>query len=108
MGDVEIKESRRIPLCVSKDTAKIAQNAGAIWNADERAWYCTFDDLQSDRYYVLRPFVPRRFRTDLDGPVIRPWMVPQSLWGKNLRAVLAKSNWDFVRKSAYQKSGYRC
>ena len=97
-----------IPLCVSKDNAKIAHGAGARWNIELHAWTCGPGDLHTKQYNLLRPFVPRRFRPDLENPVIRPWMVPQSLWGKNLRAVIHKQDWDVVRKTAYRKYGHRC
>jgi hypothetical protein len=35
-------------------------------------------------------------------------MVPQTLWGKNLRALLSREQWDVVRRAAYEESGKRC
>lgn len=96
-----------IPLCVpfsQKDTVK---KAGGKWSETDRVWWCNKETLQTN-YGILKPYVPRLYRLDLNEPIIRPWMVPQSLWGKNLRSVLEKPDWDQVRKSAYLRSGYRC
>lgn len=96
-----------IPLCVSFDQKEVVKAVGSRWDKEERAWFCSKEVLAAN-YKTLKPFVPRFFRHDLVGPVIRPWMVPQPLWGKNLRAVLEQADWDRVRKKAYQNSGYRC
>lgn len=105
---MNIDDRRTILLCVPKESAGIVREAGARWNAELGVWTCTIEGLRTEQYDLLHPFVPRRFRPDLEGPVIRPWMVPQSLWGKNLRAVLRKQDWDVVRKTAYQQAGHRC
>jgi hypothetical protein len=35
-------------------------------------------------------------------------MVPQPLWGRNLRAVLSAASWNRVRREAYAATGSRC
>jgi hypothetical protein len=35
-------------------------------------------------------------------------MVPQPLWGINLRSLLPRSVWDTIRKKAYSDYGHRC
>lgn len=97
-----------IPLNVAYEKRGVARDAGARWNADERVWQCASDLLTGDRYQKLRAFVPRIFRPELKPPFIRPWMVPQPLWGKNLRALLDREQWDIVRRKAYGDAGYRC
>jgi hypothetical protein len=97
-----------IPLCVSYEKKDDAKRAGARWDNENRVWTCTLDQLNTDAYLKLKPFVPRMYRPDVKPPIIRPWMVPQSLWGKNLRAILPKEQWDIVRRHAYAQAGYRC
>lgn len=97
-----------IALCVPFARKEEARKAGARWDNAQRVWICEPGLLNSDAYARLRPFVPRMHRPELAPPFIRPWMVPQTAWGKNLRAVLAKEDWDVVRKAAYQASGHRC
>lgn len=97
-----------IPLCVPSGHIASAKAAGAIWDGDKRLWYCSEYALRSSNYDNIKPFLPRRFRLDLDGPVISPLMVPQPLWGRNLRSVLTRKDWDTVRKAAYRKFDYRC
>lgn len=98
----------RIALCVPFARKEEARGAGARWDAAQRVWTCDLGQLNTDGYAGLRPFVPRMYRPEVAPPYIRPWMVPQPLWGRNLRAVLVKEDWDVVRKAAYQASGYRC
>lgn len=35
-------------------------------------------------------------------------LVPDGCWASNLRSVLSKQQWDFVRKDAYSRAGGRC
>lgn len=97
-----------IPLCVPFARKDEARHAGARWQSEQRIWVCDRALLNSDVYEQLRPFVPRMYRPDLKPPYIRPWMVPQTLWGKNLRALLPKESWDIVRRHAYEQAGNRC
>lgn len=97
-----------IPLCVPFERKDEARRAGARWDATQRVWTCEVALLSTDAYAHLRPFVPRIYRPDLSPPYIRPWMVPQTVWGKNLRALLPQHEWDVVRKAAYAASGNRC
>lgn len=97
-----------VPLCVPFARKDEARRAGARWQSEEHAWVCDRALLSSDAYMQLRPFVPRMYRPELKPPYIRPWMVPQTLWGKNLRALLPKESWDLVRRQAYAQAGKRC
>ena len=97
-----------IPLCVPFSDKEIVKSAGAKWDKINKMWYCYETTLKTEQYIKLKPYVPRRYQPDLSGPIIRPFMVPQPLWGYNLRAVLEKSDWDTIRKSTYQKYGHRC
>lgn len=35
-------------------------------------------------------------------------MLPSAAWNCNLRTVLSKKGWDFIRKDAYSRAGGRC
>jgi hypothetical protein len=35
-------------------------------------------------------------------------LVPQQLWGVNLRSKLSRSQWDTIRKASYRLAGHRC
>ena len=97
-----------IALCVPFASKDEARKAGARWDREQRVWTCERGLLTTDGYARLRPFVPRMYRPEAAPPYIRPWMVPQTAWGKNLRAVLAPEEWDVVRKAAYARAGNRC
>ena len=97
-----------IPLCVSFSKKALAKRAGARWDSLGKLWFCDNNLLTTPAYQGLKPFVPRMYRPDLEAPYICPWMVPQTLWGKNLRAILPKEQWDIVRRYAYAEAGMRC
>lgn len=97
-----------IALCVPFASKDDARNTGARWDREQRVWTCERRVLTTDAYARLRPFVPHMYRPELAPPYIRPWMVPQTAWGKNLRAVLGQDEWDVVRKAAYTRAGHRC
>jgi hypothetical protein len=48
------------------------------------------------------------YRPELAPPFIRPELVPQPLWGRNLRVLLSREEWDAVRRHTYAEAGYRC
>lgn len=104
----KVSSMTAIPLCVPFARKDEARHAGARWDREQRVWTCEVGLLRSDAYAGLRPFVPRMYRPELEPPYIRPWMVPQTSWGKNLRALLSKDEWDVVRKHAYETAGHRC
>lgn len=92
-----------IPLCVPFERRKEAARGGATFNGEQKCWMA-----QRDKLDALLPFVPYRYRPDRKPPYIRPWMVPQALWGFNLRAFLAPEDWNRIRKDAYARAGSRC
>ncbi|MFB9239927.1 hypothetical protein ACFFWC_31120 [Plantactinospora siamensis] len=49
-------------------------------------------------------------RTDGDEPALRlrVELVPRPLWGRNLRAVLPRSDWQRLRRWALDRAGERC
>jgi hypothetical protein len=98
----------RIPLCVPYELRATVRRAGARWEADRRVWTCGRDHLNGPNYDHLRRFVPIMYRLERTSPYLQPRLVPQSLWGKNLRALLTQDQWDVVRKAAYRRAGYRC
>lgn len=97
-----------IPLCVSFDDRAQASAAGATWNKVEKRWECEPTLREGNGYAALRRFLPRMYRRENDPPHIRPYMIPQTSWGKNLRAVLQDEDWKRVRQHAYNKAGRRC
>ncbi|MBO1326740.1 hypothetical protein K2X14_14080 [Acetobacter sp. TBRC 12305] len=97
-----------IPLCVPKGQESVALRCGATWSSAEGCHVVEALPLIMEPTSPLLGFLPYRFRPDRAPPYVRPWMVPQPLWGWNLRALLAKADWDTVRRWAYRRAGYRC
>lgn len=96
-----------IPLCVPYEARKVPGPAGGVWDPGQKQWFVTRERLV-ENFEAFRPFTPRMYRPDRQAPFIRPFMIPSSSWGKNLRAVLKRPEWDVVRKAAYMRSGYCC
>lgn len=92
-----------IPLCVPFERRSEAAAGGASFDQIEKCWLCPADSLLQ-----VLPFVPYRYRPDRKPPFIRPWMVPQALWGRNLRALLEPDDWKHIRKDCYARAGSRC
>lgn len=40
--------------------------------------------------------------------ILKIELVPTTAWGCNLRSILSKKEWDFIRKESYKKTNYRC
>ena len=97
-----------LSLCVPFSAKAQARVAGATWNAAEKVWQCDQGLLAGDGYAALRPFLSRMYRREVRRPFIRPFMVPQRSWGKNLRSVLDVEDWKRVRRYAYDAAGSRC
>jgi hypothetical protein len=100
--------SAMISLCVPFAAKERARAAGAFWNKDEKAWQCALSLLDGDKYTALLPFLPLIYRKEGPRYLIKPHMVPQTSWGKNLRTAIGKAEWDRVRKHAYAEAGNRC
>lgn len=98
-----------INLCCPYAERHSAHVAGAIWSPTTKAW--TIDQAKLDNpatYAALARFLPTRYRADSSSPWLTPNLVPEPLWGRNLRALLRKAEWDRIRKSVYEACGKRC
>jgi len=96
-------QKNTVPLCVPFERRAEVAARGAVFDREEKCWL-----IERDRTSGLEAFLPYRYRKDRAAPYIRPWMVPQSLWGHDLRALLAKEDWDRIRKDTYARAGSRC
>lgn len=98
-------DSETLKLCVPFERRNEAAQAGAYFDGTLKAWLCRASDKAKPG---LVAFLPYRHRSDRNPPYLRPWMVPQSLWGMNLRALLIEEDWKRVAKDARDRSGCRC
>lgn len=96
-----------VPLCVPFEDRHDARAAGAVWSKADRC-HLVSTAVLAEKGRGLRRWLPRRFRLDLTAPYLRPWPVPQPLWGWNLRSLLDREQWDMIRRAAYAQAGYRC
>jgi hypothetical protein len=93
-----------LPLLVPFEEKDEVKKLGAQWDMELRIWQWPEN---KDRTSV-RKWLPRMYRGDLSSPYIVPALVPESMWGVNLRAILPKEKWDELRKECYRSSCYRC
>lgn len=56
----------------------------------------------------IEPFLPARYNSNKPGPWLTPNLVPQQLWGRNLRALIPQHQWDRIRSDVYEQCGRRC
>lgn len=93
-----------IPLFIPLGRKDLAQQLGARWDADERMWMWPNDRQRAP----VRKWLPYSYRNDIEPPYILPEMIPQSMWGVNLRNLLSQAEWDRIRKDCYKKARYHC
>jgi hypothetical protein len=78
---------------------------GAAWDAAERRWTIERDLVDG----VPRDLLPIRDRPGLDPPYIRINLVPQTSWGRNVRALVDRDVWRaFAREKVYATTGFLC
>lgn len=58
-------------------------------------------------YFRNQP-IPRMKRVDLSPPHLLPAMIPESMWGVNLRTLLPRSQWDTLRRECYRRASFTC
>lgn len=97
-----VLKSGGIPLCVNSKEAIFLKRMGAVY-CDE-GWFCPLG--KGAHFEELAQFFPRTFREEKN--VLVPRMIPQPLWGKNLRSFLRREEWDSLRSRVYDASGHRC
>lgn len=95
----------RQPLLVPYDLRDEARRIGARWDPDLRTWSIA----RSHRSKAPRRMLPLRDRPDLEPPYIRINLIPQTSWGRNLRALMPKDEWrEFARAHVYARTGSVC
>lgn len=99
----------KITLCCPYAERHTARAAGASSFPQSRAWAIPTAAVQNpDTLARTAHLLPRKFNPDIPGPWLTPNLVPQPLWGKNLRSLLPTSDWDRIRRSTYDACGKRC
>jgi len=95
----------RQPLLVPQGLRDTARKLGATWHSDCKIWSLPYDNLES----VPRSMLPIRDRSGLEPPYLVINLVPQTSWGRNMRAMMTKDEWKaFVREKIYALTGSVC
>lgn len=98
-------DGARQRLIVSYDRRDEARSVGASWDAAERRWTIA-RNLVDD---VPRDLLPIRDRPGLAPPYIRINLVPQTSWGRNVRALVERDVWRaFAKEQVYASTGFLC
>lgn len=94
-----------IPLCVGPSEENIIKQTDAFYCSEEKCWFWPYQcNANLNEIY---PFLPKAYQMGED-TILIPNLVPEPLWGENLRKYLRKEDWDFLRKHTYAQSSYRC
>lgn len=103
-GTIRPPEDRQ-PLLVPPGNAAGMRELEASWSSDLRMW--TVERSRAPE--MPRSMLPTRDRPDVAGPLIVIALVPQTSWGRNLRAVMGRDAWrPFVREHVYPTTGSVC
>lgn len=82
-----------------------AKRLGARWDPEMKTWWIA----ESRRSAVPRRMLPLRDRPGLGPPYIRINLIPQTTWGRNLRALMPQEEWRaFARAHVYARTGSVC
>ncbi|WP_341752106.1 MULTISPECIES: DUF5710 domain-containing protein [unclassified Candidatus Tisiphia] len=98
-----ITNSLMIPLCVPYSDRNNVKQFGSVWDPRTKSWFWSFDKDTK----LIEKWLPRMYQKNAT-PIILPRLVPEPLWYLNLRSLLPKEEWDYLRKLTYEESGYRC
>ena len=93
-----------IPLCISPSEEITTKQTEAIYCREEKCWFWPFK--QNANMNEIYSFLPKAYQGEED--ILIPNLVPEPLWGENLRRYLKKEDWDFLRKHTYAQSSQRC
>jgi hypothetical protein len=99
--------SYMIPLCVATNDAEKVENLGAIYCTKTQVHFWPKAEDLTRRQLVVK-WLPKIYRTDQKKPVIVPQMIPEPLWGINLRSLLPEKKWEALKKSTSSHSGRCC
>lgn len=95
----------RQPLLVPFDLRDEARRLKARWHPDVKTWSVALAEAEK----VPRAMLPVRDRPGLAPPYIRINLVPQTSWGRNLRALMERDAWrEFARTKVYARTGSLC
>ena len=107
---------RAFPLCVGPDHVEFITKTRAIYSHRKKCWFWPYEnDLHIVEMKSVLPRIhyPLCDHVDCESgfciqPILLPNLVPEPLWGQNLRKFLSREEWDDLRKFTYASSGYRC
>lgn len=107
---------RAFPLCVSPNQVEFIKKTRALYCHEQKCWFWPYNEEL--HIIEMKSVLPRIHNPLCDHPNCKsgvctippllPNLVPEPLWGENLRKYLKKEEWDFLRKHTYASSGYRC
>src|ERR1022692_2614992 len=92
-----------IPLLVPELAQSEAKRLGAVWDGEERVWLWP-DDAPRDE---VKGRLPRMYKPGVKPPHILPKMIPASMFGVNLRALIPEE-WLRLSREYRANFGNRC
>ena len=92
-----------IPLLVPKQAYALAKELGAEWDRNRHVWLWPTDAPRRD----VNGWLPRMYKPGANPPHILPRMIPRSMFGVNLRALIPEA-WKKISREFRGDFGNRC
>lgn len=100
-------QSRREAASKLKDSVKNLLSANLGLSDQEVEVYLN-DKVSEARLAGAATVQPLQERCDWSQYPLTIELVPKTAWYQNLRELLSKKEWDFIRKMVYRRANYRC
>jgi len=88
---------------------KIAKEFGAIWDKDNKKWFCENENNElCKRYERYKEIEIKGEDRTYGGKELYIDMIPKTSYFKNVRSLFNESDWNLIRHHIYNRSYYRC
>jgi len=88
---------------------KIAKEYGAIWDKDNKRWFCNEETNELcniyDKYKDINIIGEDR---GFGGNELYIDMIPKTSYFKNVRSIFSENDWNLIRHHIYERSYHRC
>lgn len=88
---------------------KIAKEYGAIWDKDNKRWFCDNNENQLCKLYdeYKQITIIGEDRT-FGGKDLYIDMIPKTSYFKNVRSIFSDSDWNLIRHHIYERASHKC
>ena len=89
---------------------KIAKEYGAIWDKDNKRWFCDNENNELCRLYEVYNNEINIIGEDrtLGGNKLFIDLIPKTSYFKNVRSLFSDNDWNLIRHHIYERASHRC